>query len=166
MRQSKSVYLALVRPLLGLVIAPALMAPPLMAANKTDWGNLKQLTPGQELKVVQTDGKSYEGKFQSVSDGALVIHSGSGEQTFTPEGVKRVSIKRRTHRGRNALIGGAIGAGAGLGIGVAIDRCQPSDFICSGNRGKAIATPLFGLIGAGIGALVSKGGWQEIYHSP
>lgn len=165
MRQSKSVYLALVRPLLGLIIAPALMAPALMAANKTDWGNLKQLTP-EELKVVQTDGKSYEGKFQSVSDGALVIHSGSGEQTFTPEGVKRVSIKRRTHRGRNALIGGAIGAGAGLGIGVAIDRCQLGDIIGSGNRGKAIATPLFGLVGAGIGALVSKGGWQEIYHSP
>jgi hypothetical protein len=130
------------------------------------WGNLKQLAPGQETKVVLNDATSYQGKLQSVSDDVLVIHTGNGNQTFTRQSVARVSIKRRGHRGRNALIGAALGAGAGLGVGAAIDHCGSKPAPCFGNKGKAIATPLFALIGAGIGALISRGGWQEVYPSP
>lgn len=130
------------------------------------WDNLKQLTPGQETRVVLNDARSYQGKLQSVSDDALVIHSENGDQTFTRESVARVSIKRGRHRTRNVLLGTAIGAGAGLGLGAAIDRCGSNTVGCTGNKGKAIVAPLFGLVGASVGALISRGGgWQDVYPS-
>jgi hypothetical protein len=142
-----------------------IVSPSLRAADNSDWANLKQLTPGQETKVSLTDGKSYQGDLQSMSDDALVIHSANGDQTFPRQTVQRVSIKRNGHRGRHALIGAAIGAGAGLGFGVAVDNCSPTVIICTGNKGKGILTPAFALIGAGIGALLPARAWQVIYRS-
>jgi len=95
-----------------------------------------------------------------------VIRSGEGEQTLARDQVKRVSIRSKGHRGRNALIGAGIGAGAGLGIGASIDNnCSKTSIVCTGNKGKAILTPAFGLLGAGIGALIPAGGWREVYRS-
>jgi hypothetical protein len=102
-----------------------------------------------------------------VSDEALVLHLANGDQTFTRQSIARVSIKRGRHRTRNVLLGAAIGAGTGLGLGAAIDRCGANAVGCTGNKGKAILAPLLGLIGAGVGALISQGGgWQDVYPSP
>jgi hypothetical protein len=38
-------------------------------------------------------------------------------------------------------------------------------FYCTGNKGKALATPLFGLLGAGIGAALPTGRWHELYRA-
>jgi hypothetical protein len=152
-------YVALLLPLLLLAADPSLQA-----AEKSDWANLKQLAPGQTIKVIATDGKSSQGDFQSVSDDALVLRLADEERSFPRDTVKRVSIKRNSHRGKHALIGAAIGAGGGLGAGVALDNdCSRSSIVCTGNKGKAILTPAFALLGAGIGALLPAGGWREIY---
>ena len=79
---------------LFLVALALIISPSLRAADSSDWTNLKQLTPGQETKVSLTDGKSYQGDLQSMSDDALVIHSANGDQTFPRQTVQRVSIKR------------------------------------------------------------------------
>ena len=142
-----------------------LIASPLCGAENPEWNNLKQLSPGQQVRVQLNDGKFSKGDLQSVSDDAIVIRAKSADQTFQRSGVKKVSTRRSSHRARHALIGAAIGAGVGLGTGAAIDNdCTPQDFICTGNKGKAILTPVFGLIGAGIGALIPAGGWHEIYR--
>ena len=152
---------ALLLPLLSLAAGPLLRA-----AEKPDWGNLKQVTPGQTIKVLATDGKSSQGDFQSVSDDALVLHLAGGDRSFPRDTVQRVSIKRNGHRAKHALIGAAIGAGGGLGAGIAIDHdCSPTSILCTGNKGKAILTPAFALLGAAIGALLPAGGWREIYRS-
>jgi len=39
--------------------------------------------------------------------------------------------------------------------------CSSQSNACTGNKGKAIPTPVFGLIGAGMGALLPASGWQE-----
>jgi hypothetical protein len=152
---------ALLLPLLSLAAGPSLQA-----AEKSDWDNLKQVALGQTIKVIATDGKSSPSDLQSVSDDALVLRLAGGDRSFPRDTVQRVSIKRNGHRGRHALIGAAIGAGAGLGAGIAIDNdCSPTSIVCTGNKGKAVLTPAFALLGAGIGALLPAGGWREFYRS-
>jgi hypothetical protein len=133
-----------------------------IAADGVDWAGVKQLSPGQETRVSLIDGKSYQGAVVSANDETLVIHLAAADRTLARENIRRVSVKRNGHRGRHALVGAAIGAGAGLGIGAAIDSS------CSGfcdNKGKPLGAALFALLGAGVGALLPAGGWQEIYRS-
>ena len=134
--------------------------------GQAEWSVVQQLTSGQQVKVVLKDGASRRGSFESANDGAVVIRSGKGEQTLSQDQVARILVKGKSHRKRNALIGAGIGAGAGLGAGAAIDNnCSGSSILCTGNKGKAILTPLWGLLGAGIGALLPSGGWREVYRS-
>jgi hypothetical protein len=153
--------LRMVLPFLGLLVSSSLSG-----AQNPAWNNLKQLTPGQQVRVVVNNNKSFKGQFQSTTDDAIIIRSKGTDQTLSRSSVQVVSSRRAGHRGRHALIGGAIGAGAGLGIGAAVDNdCSPNSIVCTGNKGKAILTPVFGLLGAGIGAVLPAGGWQEIYRS-
>jgi hypothetical protein len=150
-----------VLPLLGLLIGSSLCG-----AENPAWNNLKQLSPGQRVRIVLNSKESFKGQFQSITDDAIIVRADGADQTLSRSNVQQVSSRRPGHRGRHALIGAAIGAGAGLGTGAAIDNnCSGSSIVCTGNRGKAILTPLFGLLGAGIGALLPAGGWQEIYRS-
>jgi hypothetical protein len=147
--------------LLGLLISTSLPG-----AENPAWNNLKQLSPGQQIRVVLNSKKSLKGQFQSITDDAIIVHASGADQTLSRPSVQQVSSRRPGHRGRHALIGAAIGAGAGLGTGAAIDAdCSPQSIVCTGNKGKAILTPVFGLIGAGIGALLPANRWQEVYRS-
>ncbi len=136
---------------------------PLGAADRktqqANWDNLKMLTPGEEIKVVQKDVKSYRGRIQTVSDDAIVVRTASGEQTFKHEDILRVSSKSEPRRGRNAAIVAGIGAGVGAGLG--------------GNAGAnngdaglgALGGGIFGaLLGAGTGVLLPSGGWHDVYR--
>ena len=154
-------YIALLLPLLALATSPSLCA-----AEKSDWSSLKQIAAGQTIKVIVKDGASSQGDFQSATEDALVLRVAGGDRSIARETVRRVSLKTNSHRGKHALIGAAIGAGGGLGAGMAIDNdCSATSIVCTGNKGKAILTPVFALIGAGIGALLPAGGWREIYRA-
>jgi hypothetical protein len=149
-----------------LLLLPLLVSSSLHGAENPAWANLNQLSPGQQVRVVVNGKKSFKGQFQSVADDAVVFHSKGADQTLSRSNVQEVSLRRPGHRGRHALIGAAIGAGAGLGTGAAIDNdCSSQSIVCTGNKGKAILTPVFGLIGAGIGSILPAGSWQEVYRS-
>ena len=144
----------------------AVLIPSSCLARAGEWNAVQQLSSTQQIKVVLDDGKSYHGTFESATDSSLVIHAGSNDQTLSRTNARRVLLKTHGHRGRNALIGAGIGAGAGLGAGAAIDNdCSKTSIVCTGNKGKAILTPVFALLGAGIGALIPSGGWHEVYRS-
>lgn len=144
------------------VLGIALLSPASIAQD-VGWQAVKQIVPGEQVKIVLSNGKSHKGALQSASDDAVAI--GNGE-TYQKQEVRRVLVKKRGHRRRNALIGLGIGAGVGLAGGAAIDNdCSKTSIICTGNRGKAILTPVFGILGTGIGALVPTGGWREVYRS-
>ena len=137
-----------------------------VSVAQSEWNVLQQLTSGQQVKVVLGNNTSSRGSFESADDRSLVIRSGKGEQSISRDQVTRVLVKGKSHRKRNALIGAGIGAGAGLAAGAAIDNdCSKGSFFCTGNKGKAILTPLWGLLGAGIGAVIPSGGWHEVYRS-
>jgi len=145
----------------------ALTADPLLGAvEKSDWGSLKQIAGGQTIKVTVKDGASSRGAFQSATEDALVLRVAGEDRSIRRDTVRRVSLKTNGHRGKHALIGAAIGAGGGLGAGIAIDNdCSATSIVCTGNKGKAILTPVFALIGAGVGALLPAGEWHEIYRA-
>ena len=136
------------------------------ADHKTDlskWENLKQLTPGQQIKVVLNDAKAYQGGFETVSDEAVGVLLPTGHVDFTRQDILRVSTRTGSHRGRNAAIGAAIGFGSGFPMGAGY--CSDS------SRGDcvAIAGTVFGAllagVGAGVGALLPSEAWRDVYRA-
>jgi hypothetical protein len=127
-----------------------------------NWQVLKALQPGQKIRVSLRAGGSFDGGLQQVNDGTLTMSNG---QTVNEEDVQRVWVRRASHRGRHSLTGAAIGATVGFGIGAGIDNdCSKNSIVCTGNRGKAIGGPLFGALGAGIGAMLPAHEWEEVYR--
>ncbi len=148
---------------LSLALAGTMLVAQPSMRQKDDWRVLQALQQNEQVRVSLRAGGTHKGTLQEVSDSRLTISDG---QAFNREDVQRVWVKRHGHRGKHTLIGAGIGAGAGLGIGAAIDHhCSSNSLICTGNRGKAIGTPLFAVIGAGIGAVLPGGGWEEVYRS-
>jgi hypothetical protein len=158
----------------GLIVALLVLMTgvPLRAADNrnagSNWDNLKQLAPGDQVQIVLNDAKSYRGHFQLLSDEAIVVRLGSGEQTFPRETVLRVSTKGQSHRGRNALIGLAAGAGTGIVVGVASPelgqgKCSQGSCV---DAGWVAVYGLWGAaLGAGVGALIPTGGWHDAYRA-
>jgi hypothetical protein len=138
------------------------------------WDNLKSLTPGQEIRVVMNNVKSYQGEFESVSDDGITLRQAAGEQTLARKDILRVSQKiGQNHSDRNALIGTVVGAGAGLVIGLTPYMIQRNctegpAFHCgyppNPHRAEAL-TPVGGLAGAAIGAVIPTGGWHDLYRA-
>jgi hypothetical protein len=136
--------------------------------NKADWNNLSQLWQDQEIRIKQKDAKTIRGTFRSFSDEAIVLMLTSGDQTISRANVRRISIKRNGHRGRNVLVGASIGAGAGGGAGAGYKGCPAgNDCIVGPNRGQAIAIgiALGAIAGTIVGAVIPTGGWRDIYKA-
>ena len=134
---------------------------------QANWENLKHLAAGGEVHVVLNDGKSYAAKFQSFSDEAIVVRTSAGEQTFSRQGVLRVSAMKQSHRMRNAIIGAAAGCGAGLGIAAGYAASQRKEW--PQNHYFEVLGPIlgagFGGAGGGLAAALSKGGWHDVYRA-
>lgn len=158
----------------ALLVALALVMTgvPLRAADNrnavSNWDNLQQLAPGDNLRIVLNDAKSYKAKLESVNDNAIVVRLASGEQTFPRETVLRVSTKGRSHRGRNAFIGLAVGAAAGVIVGVASPElwqgtCEHGSCV---DAGEVFALGVLGAgLGSVVGALIPTGRWHNVYRA-
>ena len=142
----------------------------------SSWDNLKSLTPGQEIRVVMNNVKSYQGEFESLGDGEIALRQAGGEQTLARKDILRVSSKGQNHGSRNTVIGAVVGAGAGLGIGLVANHviwshvnCDEGPFFdCSGPPNPhyvKILTPGGGVAGAIIGGLLPTGGWHDVYRA-
>jgi hypothetical protein len=68
-------------------------------SSQDNWDNLKELAPGQRIRIVLNDAKSYTGQFQSVTDAGIVVRLASGDQAFERQSVLRVSTQGKSHRG-------------------------------------------------------------------
>lgn len=134
-------------------------------AQKTNWANVTALGVGEEIRVSLDGGKSFRGHIQSVSDESLIIVAASSQETLARAQILRVSFKTDSHRGRNTLIGLAIGAGAGLAVGAGADHtCSPGCLV-SDNIGKEVLTPIGAILGAVVGVAWPTGRWHEVYRS-
>ena len=140
----------------------------LAQSSQNNWDNLKQLAPGEQIRIVLNDAKSYSGQFQSVSDDGIVLRVGKDSQTFERKNVLRVSTRGNTHRGRNALIGLAVGAGAGVVVGVAspeLGQGKCAQGSCINATSAALAGFVGAAVGTGLGAVLPTGGWHDVYRA-
>jgi hypothetical protein len=127
------------------------------------WANLNPLENGSEIRVVMAGGRTVRGFLQSVGPDSLAINAATSQQALSRQDIKQVSLKRPGHRGRNTLIGLAIGAAGGLATGAAIDHGDHGWFP---NFGKAVFTPIGAIIGTVVGVAIPTGGWRVVYRAP
>ncbi len=129
------------------VLALFLTNTPMLAAQDS-WENLKLLREGQKIQVVDMGLKSWKGRFVGVSEDSITLRTKKGEVTVERSEVFRVTDLKRSRRGRNALIGLAIGSV----VGAAVVAKKGDDLVPWGKA--VVAIGFFGGPGAGVGALV------------
>ncbi len=142
---------------------------PAQEPGEPPWGNLQQLRVGQKIEVVDTNLKKYKGTFLSFSEEAVSLRVKKEEVGVQREDVFRVSLRKKSKRLRNTLIGLAIGAGTGAALAAAensrtcgdqpLVSCFDLDF---GSITYAIFVPVGGAVGAGVGAAIS---FVPSYHT-
>jgi len=125
--------------------------------KKGDWKALSGLRSGEKIELIENGMKKHVGTFSTVSEEAIEMHEGSNDIGIPKESVVRVTVLDRSHRLRNSLLFGGVGAGAGAGIGAAATRCSSSsNTFCGLGRGVAVGIgAVAGLLGgAGVGAAI------------
>ena len=153
---------------LPLVEAKALQeAQPSAEPGISDWNNLQQLRAGQRIEVVDTNLKKYKGTFLSFSEEAISLRVGKDEVGVQREDVFRVSLRKKSKRLRNALIGMAIGAGAGVAAAEISIRASEPGFFSERDFWQVPYVVLVSAgiaVGAGVGAAFPPG-YQTIYRA-
>ena len=141
------------------LIVALLVTGGLLAAQSGDWASVKRLAKGEEIRVSMNDGKAYRGQLQSAADDSLILIAAASQETLQRTDIKKIGLKRPSHRGRNTLIGLGIGAGGGLAVGAGFDADE--GFL---SIGKQVFTPLGAIIGTVIGVAWPTGGWHDVYR--
>ena len=134
-------------------------------SRSASWENLRQLSSGQKIQVVQKDLKSWTGYFVSVSDDSVSLRVSGVDKTVGRADVFRVS-RHGGKRLRNALIGAGIAGGAGVAVGAAaFGGCSKGFGFCiSRGTGAGILGGIGAVIGGGVGAAFP--GSTVIYRAP
>jgi len=137
-------------------------------SSQNSWDNLKQLAPGQQIRIVLSDAKSYSGQFRSLMDAGIVVRLATGDQAFERQSVLRISTQGKSHRGRNTLIGLAVGTGAGIIVGVAspeLGQGKCAQGSCLDAASVALPGVAGAAVGAGLGAAIPTHGWHDVYRA-
>jgi len=128
--------------------------------SRSSWAELSTLHAGQRVEIVETNLKKHKGTFSTVTDEAIQLREGGSDVGINKENVMRVTLLDKSHRLRNALLLGGLGAGAGAGIGAAASRCSSTS--SSGGIGSLDLCGLGRSIVIGIGAVAGLAGGAGI----
>ena len=127
------------------------------------WDNLRQLRPGETIEVVDAKMKSHQGAFAAYTQEAISLRQGGGELSVARGEVASVKRRRESRRGRNVVLGLALGAAGGLAIGAIRGKTYHE----AGETPVFIAvwTPIGAGIGAAAGAAMPTGGEVTVYRA-
>jgi hypothetical protein len=142
---------------------------PLSAQTTGNWDAVRHFSADQPIRVSLADGRSLQGKFQSATDGELLLSTAKAQETLARADITKVATKGTNHRVRNAVIGLGVGAGAGLGAGAIADHesaCKqpPGCLLNFPNLGKEVLTPVGAIAGLIVGAVIPSGTWHDVYR--
>ena len=124
-------------------------------SSQDSWDNLRQLRSGQRIEVVGMKLNSWQGAFLGYSGEAISLRTGQDEVAIPRADVLSVKNRERSRRGRNTLLGLAIGAAGGLVAGAVAGAAYHEE----GETGVFVLvfTPIGAGAGAGIGAAMPTG---------
>lgn len=120
--------------------------------SSASWENLNTLEAGAKIQVVEMNSKKVSGTFVSVSEAAITFEEPAGQQAIQRQDVRIVKLMEHGHRGRNTLIGIAVGAGVGAGIAAA--AWENHGFTGGKGTGAAVGAVIGFAGGAVIGVLL------------
>ncbi len=124
-------------------------------SGQSSWTNLNGLRAGETIQIVEMNSKKLTGVFESVSDSAISIKDASGDVSVQKQDVRSVKLMKNTHRLRNTLVFGGVGAGGGAIVGAFVGKSNSKGFnIISTGDVAAIGALGGGLIGSIVGALL------------
>ena len=149
--------------LLAAVLAAAAAAQ--QAKPIANWANLSQLVAGSEIRVTLAAGKTMRGFVERVTAESLAINATTSQEMLSRQDIRRVELKKPGHRGRNTLIGLAVGTGVGLAAGAVADS-KSGPGVMFPDLGKVVFSSAGMLLGTVIGVALPTGGWREVYRAP
>lgn len=158
----RSVSMRIMLPAL-MILTSATALPAQQSQSISNWANVNQLISGAEIRVTLSTGKVLRGFLQHVTPESISMSSTTGQETLLQQEIRRVALKRPGHRGRNTLLGLAIGTGVGLAVGAGVDSQSNGWFP---NAGKAVLSPVGAMVGTVIGVALPTGGWRDVYRVP
>ena len=127
----------------------------------TDWQLVQAIPEGQSIRV-HTEGRKHDGQLASASPSAININLRKGGQVSVPRNeVTHVYTRSESHRGRNTLIGTAIGVGLGIASYATFGQMLRNEGV--DNTGMQIVVSA--AIGAGIGAALPSRGFKKIFEA-
>jgi hypothetical protein len=129
---------------------------------QSSWTSLSRLSPGQKIRIVESDSKKHTGAFENISDTAITLRDANGEASIPRQDVRSVKLMRSDRRLRNTLLGLAIGAGAGAGITAA--AWESHGFLGGRGDGALVGAAIGGVAGLAIGVSLPTG--KTIYVVP
>lgn len=144
-------------------VMPALLTAAMAGqTNVGDWSAVKALAPGTQVRVA-AGSRTVSGRIGRITDDAVAVTSGNGQENFDRQQVSAVSVKKPSHRKRNTLIGLAAGTGTGLVAGLASRSKAGQLNVVSNSAVVGALTAAGAVVGAIVGLVVPTGGWREIY---
>ena len=144
------------------ILGSIVLAGQLLAQTAQDsWGNLRQLQAGEKIEVVDMKLKSFKGTFLSFSEEVISVRVKQDDVVIERAKVLRVTDREHSKRGRNMILGLAIGAGAGAAILAAL----PGEGSSSAEEAiRAAVVPIGAGAGLGMGAALPRG-YRTIYRA-
>src|SRR5215475_10200859 len=122
-----------------------------------EWSIFTTLQPKEKLVAKLKDGKTVEGRLNSVSETTLTLTDNGKTTEINRENVARAYRVTGAPVKKPVLIGLAVGGAFGAAAGVAAGSCSPSDIVCF-NRSETvpIVTAFFAGVGALVGLIIGK----------
>ena len=132
-----------------------------------DWSSVSGLAPGSEMRIFLSDGRTLRGSLEAATSDSLTINVSKGQEVHQRQDIRRVQLKRQGRRGRNTLVGLAIGAGAGAAVGAVEDATSPNNaFVLVPHSGVMLFASAGAIIGTVVGLVFPTSAWPDVYRAP